>query len=179
VPGAVCLRLQHNSGTYQESTIILFTDKKDHPESVLSIGQARKAHKTRNFDNQIRWIKSRISNCQKEHPACFSRNPSHVLPTRVVYVGSSEREPFLYTTKGESAPYVALSHCWGPEERRKRQLMTKRSSIKHYSRLIALKEMPKTFKDAVAVTRALGIRYIWIDSLCLYPIQFRFSCRRF
>jgi hypothetical protein len=27
--------------------------------------------------------------------------------------------------------------------------------------------LPKTFRDAVAVTRALNIRYIWIDSLCI------------
>jgi hypothetical protein len=27
--------------------------------------------------------------------------------------------------------------------------------------------LPKTFRDAVSVTRALNIRYIWIDSLCI------------
>lgn len=28
-------------------------------------------------------------------------------------------------------------------------------------------EMPKTFQDAVVITRKLGIRYLWIDSLCI------------
>ncbi|KAF5501888.1 hypothetical protein CGCA056_v014768 [Colletotrichum aenigma] len=32
---------------------------------------------------------------------------------------------------------------------------------------IDLSSMPQTFKDAVAVTRYLGMRYIWIDSLCI------------
>lgn len=27
--------------------------------------------------------------------------------------------------------------------------------------------MPKTFQDAVTVTRALGVPYLWIDSLCI------------
>jgi hypothetical protein len=27
--------------------------------------------------------------------------------------------------------------------------------------------MPKTFQDAVIVTRRLGLRYLWIDSLCI------------
>lgn len=27
--------------------------------------------------------------------------------------------------------------------------------------------MPKTFRDAVIVTRAVGLRYLWIDSLCI------------
>jgi hypothetical protein len=29
------------------------------------------------------------------------------------------------------------------------------------------KDLPKTFKEAVFVTRQLGIRYLWIDSLCI------------
>jgi len=28
-------------------------------------------------------------------------------------------------------------------------------------------ELPKTFQDAVIVTRGLGLRYLWIDSLCI------------
>ncbi len=32
---------------------------------------------------------------------------------------------------------------------------------------IPMATLPKTFRDAVAVTRALDIRYIWIDSLCI------------
>lgn len=32
---------------------------------------------------------------------------------------------------------------------------------------IELKTLPKTFQDAIAIIRALGIRYIWIDSLCI------------
>lgn len=27
--------------------------------------------------------------------------------------------------------------------------------------------MPKTFQDAVAITRSLGVQYLWIDSLCI------------
>ncbi|PVH85045.1 heterokaryon incompatibility, partial [Cadophora sp. DSE1049] len=30
-----------------------------------------------------------------------------------------------------------------------------------------LAELPKTFRDTVVVTRRLGIRYLWIDSLCI------------
>jgi hypothetical protein len=32
---------------------------------------------------------------------------------------------------------------------------------------IPLLELPKTFQDAVDVTKALGIRYLWIDSFCI------------
>ncbi|KAH7204828.1 hypothetical protein DER44DRAFT_624559, partial [Fusarium oxysporum] len=28
-------------------------------------------------------------------------------------------------------------------------------------------KLPQTLRDAVTVTRCIGIRYIWIDSLCI------------
>ncbi|KAG9243250.1 hypothetical protein BJ878DRAFT_424067, partial [Calycina marina] len=30
-----------------------------------------------------------------------------------------------------------------------------------------LRQLPKTLRDAVVMTRYLGIRYLWIDSLCI------------
>jgi hypothetical protein len=30
-----------------------------------------------------------------------------------------------------------------------------------------LESLPKTFRDSIQVTRALGYKYIWIDSLCI------------
>lgn len=30
-----------------------------------------------------------------------------------------------------------------------------------------MEELPRTFRDAVAITRQLGIRYLWIESLCI------------
>ncbi|KUJ19671.1 HET-domain-containing protein [Mollisia scopiformis] len=32
---------------------------------------------------------------------------------------------------------------------------------------IPLKRLPKTFNEAIKITRKLGLRYIWIDSLCI------------
>jgi hypothetical protein len=32
---------------------------------------------------------------------------------------------------------------------------------------IPLQDLPQTFRDAVDITRRLGISYIWIDSLCI------------
>ena len=29
-------------------------------------------------------------------------------------------------------------------------------------------EMPQTYKDTIYVVRLLGVRYIWIDSLCIF-----------
>lgn len=32
---------------------------------------------------------------------------------------------------------------------------------------MGLNELPQTFRDAVTITRRLGLRYLWIDSLCI------------
>lgn len=59
--------------------------------------------------------------------------------------------------------YIALSHCWGPSQ----PLRTLKMNIGLHQDGIDLSSMPQTFKDAVTVTRYLGMRYIWIDSLCI------------
>lgn len=59
--------------------------------------------------------------------------------------------------------YLALSHCWGSIDTIK---LTSTSLVKYYSS-ICYDELPRTFQDAVSVTRRLGFRYLWIDSLCI------------
>ncbi|KAF8962342.1 heterokaryon incompatibility protein-domain-containing protein, partial [Flammula alnicola] len=69
----------------------------------------------------------------------------------------------METTRGQRGHYAALSHCWGKEQ----LLTTTQATIAKRMRGIPLEQMPKTFQDAVAITRGLGLRYIWIDSLCI------------
>jgi hypothetical protein len=72
-------------------------------------------------------------------------------------------DPFLYSTAGRPGQYIALSHCWGKEQ----LLTTTRATVHDRASAIPLETLPKTFQDAVQLTRRLGIRYIWIDSLCI------------
>ncbi len=41
------------------------------------------------------------------------------------------------------------------------------SNIELLSRGIAIKDLPKNFRDAITITRRLGVRYLRIDSLCI------------
>lgn len=61
--------------------------------------------------------------------------------------------------------YIALSHCWG--EGRPLPLTTTTSTLEERKRKINFEELPASFKNAVMVTRSLGLRYLWIDSLCI------------
>lgn len=85
------------------------------------------------------------------------------MPTRVIDVASLSKDPSLLITNGEIHPWVALSHCWG----RTVQFVTTTKNISDMKRAIPFHDMPLSFQDAVAVTRKLGYRYLWIDSLCI------------
>jgi hypothetical protein len=76
---------------------------------------------------------------------------------------STDVEPHLYITEREPAKYATLSHCWGGNS----PITTTTDTIKERKRKIPLDELPKTFKDAVIITRNLGLEHIWIDSLCI------------
>lgn len=88
-----------------------------------------------------------------------------ILPTRVIDVGPADGscEPWLWISKLEQGDWVALSHCWG----RGPQFMTESHNIMDRKRAICFEDMPQTFQDAITVTRKLGYRYLWIDSLCI------------
>ena len=62
-----------------------------------------------------------------------------------------------------TARFAALSHCWGMGK----HLITTKSSLAEHKKSIAMPSLPKTFQDAVAICRFLGIDYLWIDSLCI------------
>jgi hypothetical protein len=81
-----------------------------------------------------------------------------------VDVGSSTNCPRLHIPNDkEEAEYIALSHCWGMSL----PMQTTESNLEAMCHGIQFSELPRSFQDAVAVTRAFGVRYLWIDSLCI------------
>jgi hypothetical protein len=89
------------------------------------------------------------------------------LPTRVVDVGNSCRDPYLYITHGEMGRFASLSHRWGPPQMSFKRLTTTQNNLSEHCERIELDKLPQTFRDAINITRELGLRYIWIDSLCI------------
>jgi hypothetical protein len=90
------------------------------------------------------------------------------MPTRVLDVESDDSDlVYLRESKSlsthQTPPYVMLSHCWGPSQ----PFTTTKENLKSRINGITLLDMPQTFQNAVFLTRALGLRYLWIDSLCI------------
>ncbi|KAL7801012.1 heterokaryon incompatibility domain-containing protein [Trichoderma afarasin] len=120
------------------------------------------------------FIKSWMQTCSQEHDLCKgtlsksfpndSAGPQ--LPTRILDVGPlNHGSVSLLETNGQRGEFCALSYCWGPEGTQ--TLITTRDTIDDHINGIQFNSLPKTFQDAVIVTRQLDIRYLWIDSLCI------------
>lgn len=65
------------------------------------------------------------------------------------------------TQPGQRGHYAALSYCWGPSSPPPSHRPPTATSD------IPLATLPQTFQDAVTATRSLGLRYLWIDALCI------------
>lgn len=107
-----------------------------------------------------------LHNCLKNHSHCPTK--STWFPNRVVDVGTFERPCLQLRVKtfqksADIQPYATLSHCWG--QLSIKQLLS--TNLNALQKGIISDELPKTFCDAILLSRTLGIRYLWIDSLCI------------
>jgi Heterokaryon incompatibility protein (HET) len=78
-------------------------------------------------------------------------------------VGDVGETVYLVIANDASASYIALSHCWGGIS----QSQTTSFTLESHKNGIPLASLSKTVQDAVSVTRRLGIRFLWVDSLCI------------
>lgn len=80
--------------------------------------------------------------------------------------GGANPTRLVETAQGSSGKYLALSHRWG-DLSEEQKFCTYDRNIERLKEVIPVNKLPKSFQDAVRVTRALHIRYLWIDSLCI------------
>ncbi|KAK3648109.1 hypothetical protein LTR56_002587 [Elasticomyces elasticus] len=119
------------------------------------------------------WLKE----CDLHHPQCLPI-PGHSSltltqrPTRVIDVGTQGgthvqllETNYLPLQTSDESRYVALSYAWGDNSHSR--FLATAANYDVLKRGISTTDLPKTFKDAIIVTRELGIRYLWIDGLCI------------
>jgi hypothetical protein len=117
----------------------------------------------------MKLLREWLRNCNNDSThECGPKGGSR-LPTRLLDVGDEITPNILRLDCSEeriSKNYVALSHRWGDVNVHP-PFCTYRSNVDRFRERIHFDELPQTFKDAVTITRAIGIRYLWIDSLCI------------
>lgn len=108
----------------------------------------------------------RIHCCRWEHSKCSTMYNGQ-LPTRVIDVGLDGQSPRLYISQRERGDYLALSYRWGNQDSSHKRLLTLKENLAAHCQNIPLDQFPKTFREAIEVSRNLEIRYLWIDSVCI------------
>ncbi|EKG20915.1 Heterokaryon incompatibility [Macrophomina phaseolina MS6] len=73
----------------------------------------------------------------------------------------------IRTDSGEAVAYAALSYVWGTKE----QLLLDSTTVQTLEKPGGLtkyaSQIPSTIRDAVTMCQNVGIRYLWVDSLCI------------
>ncbi|VTO87244.1 unnamed protein product [Fusarium graminearum] len=93
------------------------------------------------------------------------------LPTRLIDVGTHNKDILRLIETREKCPrgskkplYLILSYRWGKGNQSAR---TTELNIQQRKKQMALQDFPKTIQDAIKITRRMGIRYLWVDAVCI------------
>ncbi|OJJ41824.1 hypothetical protein ASPWEDRAFT_179513 [Aspergillus wentii DTO 134E9] len=128
-------------------------------------------------------VQAWIHECIDHHETCRPGADSTWKPTRLVDLGESTTqltarliicnqhfngsEAIGPDVNHQSAPYMTLSHCWAKIPMFKLENGNPDRNEASLCDSIPVSELSKTFKDAMQITKWLGVRYFWIDSLCI------------
>ena len=86
------------------------------------------------------------------------------MPTRCLKVNNLDAI-HLCMTQHQEHLYAALSYCWGPKQLP--NLIAMKDTLKGMLMDVPLISFPLTLRDGIIVAHELGLRYLWIDALCI------------
>lgn len=123
----------------------------------------------------VSFLKKVLETCTSD---CHPPANTPYLPTRLLDLGTDPAShPRLIITAdslgseaqnpAEPIRYAALSYCWGSRADATAQTKTEPSNLHERLRAIPTHDMSAVMQDAVKVCRALSVRYLWIDALCI------------
>ncbi|KAI0440371.1 heterokaryon incompatibility protein-domain-containing protein [Xylaria telfairii] len=162
-------RLVDENGHEEDSQkICYFTNELD-PAVELGVPWKRRLTNTRSersFDVARSWL----TDCCEERDMHARKTPiekpSYDPPSRLIDLAGNQfilKE--VCATEFKPEAYCTLSYCWG--DHLNPYWITKKSNLQDRKTGFNPSELPKTLRDATAIAQQLGIRYIWIDSVCI------------
>lgn len=166
----------------QQEAYILFVPPRDHPlpnadANSVRPGMRGRWYLARDYDaersNQA-LIKSWLDLCEGHHgEACKHRGDTDrfaaLLRQTSFGVIDVVRMQLCQLPTHDNGParYVALSYVWGDGDNRAHCTLRENVMQRIQPGGIEARELPRTIQEAIQLTRDLGERFIWIDSLCI------------
>ncbi|KAK0130463.1 hypothetical protein ONS96_000982 [Cadophora gregata f. sp. sojae] len=111
-------------------------------------------------------LKRWIDLCDGTHKCTPKTLP--LLPKRVLKISGDSVRLYLRPHEGK-ARYTTLSHTWGSNTNFTLTIDKegREGTLNSFLKDIPWMTIPKTFQDAIIISRELDIEYLWIDSLCI------------
>ena len=147
----------------------------DNPVAIIQESDFRKGQHNVPRGDPYKKMKGWLDRCLQNDKSCAT-DTGQFRPTRLLDLAADlggkdirliDSEPHLPKSRGRQNHYVTLSYCWGPPGLNAR---TTKENIEERRRRISIDNLPGTVRDAVQATRKLGIRYLWVDALCIVSL---------
>lgn len=132
---------------------------RDHLEDILGRSYGSEPQVQTSLFLADAWLKR----CNTSHAGCSQVKTKTRPPTRLIQVGSNSEHPKLCLTHPQDCEWAALSYCWGGHS----DFTLTTARLKAFQRGMSYNKFPKTIRDAILVTRSLGIKFLWVDALCI------------
>jgi hypothetical protein len=167
-----------NAISLKARLFIMSPRPRESEETSINLGSSTESEES--IQQAKNWLQA--CNSSPEHAECafMARNQTRrsqgsgedlFVPTRLLDVGTIENPKIrlVGNTKkeGVQGPYTTLSHMWGIPMGDRFQL-TNENYEQFCQRIdIADPKLTLTFRHGMEVTRRIGVRYLWIDSICI------------
>lgn len=120
------------------------------------------------FDARAASWRKVLQNCMDLHDDC--RNDGLFTPTRLLEItglrdGEYNVRLVCHQDHSVTRPYTTLSYFWGIGANGPTR--TTKENLNEHMRGVAWAKLTKTIQDAIRVTHGLGLKLLWIDSLCI------------
>ncbi|KAK1749704.1 HET-domain-containing protein, partial [Echria macrotheca] len=126
-------------------------------QSCPSHGRALRNPGTIDFE----WIRKTLRMCDERDVGKLDYR--HAVPVRAIDV-----DAMCIADVADGQRYVTLSYVWGANVQQLRLTKSAEQTFRQPGGLQDfLGQIPQTIQDAIALTRAIGERYLWVDVLCI------------
>lgn len=130
----------------------------NHQAKDLHFPQATNVNRDITLSSSLTRLRAWLNLCEREHRECDADSGSQ-LPTRTLLISDNRGRDvaLIEHEKGTVGRYATLSHCWGGQL----AFRTTQQSIDEYKSGIRSNDLPETFRDAVELCAALGVKHLW------------------
>ncbi|KAF4965992.1 hypothetical protein FSARC_6268 [Fusarium sarcochroum] len=139
-------------------------------ENRLSVLKKHTPASVANFAR--RWLKAYDGWVDSWGEKSLSYNKT-CMPTRLLDLGNRDSKTWHLVEPQHIIPYAALPHRWSKDTP---ELVSK--ELQNYYNPQSDAILPQSYQEIISICRAIPIRYLWIDSLCILQDDGGYEFRR-